>query len=98
MNARQTEAVLLKRCTDAARQPTLAAADQREANVFLLASMIVRSGYPDESKNLKAASEKYFARHEGDRLSASAVLKNGWIISFPRLHGLLARQFSRSMT
>ena len=51
MTARDDESALLSRCSFVARERAQPAQDQREANVFRLAAMIVRSRFP---RNLRA--------------------------------------------
>ena len=57
MTVRDAESALLARCTVAARELTQSAQDQREANVFRLAAMVVQSRFPGESACLMQASE-----------------------------------------
>jgi uncharacterized protein (DUF924 family) len=95
MIARELEAALLTRCTAAAREVVSAAKDQREANVFQLASMVVRSQFPRESTSLMRASEQYFATHPNERLAPGEVVRNGWVLSLPRLRDMLSRQLYR---
>ena len=68
------------------------AQDQREANVFRLAAMIVRSRFPQESASLMQASERYFALHPEERLPSEDVVRRGWVLSLPRLRDMLSRQ------
>jgi len=60
--------------------------------VFRLASMVVRSEFPRESDRLMLASEQYFAAHPNDSLVAGAVVRNGWIVSLPRLRDMLSHR------
>lgn len=92
MTARDVEAALLTRCAAVARDAAPAAQDQREANVFRLASMVVRSAFPREADRLMLASEQYFAAHPNDSLVAGAVVRNGWIVSLPRLRDMLSHR------
>lgn len=92
MNTRDAEAALLTRCAVAAREEALAAQDQREANVFRLAAMVVQSRFPHESTRLMRASERYFATHPGERLAPGEVVRNGWVFSLPRLRDMLSHQ------
>lgn len=92
MTARELEASLLNRCTDAARDAVPTAQDQREANVFHLAAVLVRSRFPRESKRLLMASEQYFANHPSERLATGDVVRNGWVQSLPRLRDMLSKQ------
>lgn len=59
MTARGDESALLARCSAVAREVAQSAQDQREANVFRLAAMVVQSRFPGESKCLMQASEQY---------------------------------------
>lgn len=92
MTARDVEAALLTRCAVVAREAAPAAQDQREANVFRLASMVVRSEFPRESECLMLASEQYFAANPNDSLLPGAVVRNGWIVSLPRLRNMLSHR------
>lgn len=92
MTARELEAALLTRCTVAAREVAPTAQDQREANVFQLAAMVVRSRFPRESTSLMRASEQYFATHPNERLAPGDVVRNGWVLSLPRLRDMLSQQ------
>lgn len=91
MNARDTELNLLTRCTAVARDVAPTAADQREANVFRLASMVVQSRFPQEAARLMRASERYFAAHPGERLASAQVVRNGWVTNLPRLRDMLSQ-------
>jgi hypothetical protein len=92
MTTRELEAALLTRCTLAAREVAPIAQDQREANVFELAAMLVRSRFPREYTSLMLASAQYFATHPNERLAASDVVRNGWVLSLPRLRDMLSQQ------
>ncbi len=92
MAAREVEAALLARCAIAAREMIPVAQDQREANVFRLAAMVVQSRFPRESTGLMQASERYFAQHPDEKLAPAEVVRNGWVLSLPRLRDMLSRQ------
>lgn len=92
MTAREIEAAVLTRCTTVARDVAPPAQNQREANVFQLAAMLVRSRFPRESTSLLLASEQYFSTHPNERLAAGDVLRNGWVLSLPRLRDMLSQQ------
>lgn len=95
MTARDVESALLARCSSVAREATQSAQDQREANVFRLAAMVVQSRFPVESRCLLQASEQYFALHPNERLAPADVVRKGWIFSLPRLRDMLTHQFYR---
>lgn len=91
MNAREAEDNMLMRCATAARGAAGGAAlDQREANVFRVAAMVVQSRFPGESARLMQAGEDYFLLHPRDRLPAADVVRNGWVFSLPRLRDMLS--------
>ena len=92
MTVRDAESVLLDRCSAVAREGAQPAMNQREANVFRLAAMVVRSGHPSESKCLMQVSEQYFAAHPGEKLPPADVVRKGWIPSLPRLRDMLSRR------
>ncbi len=92
MTARDVEAKLLTRCAAVAREVAPPAQDQREANVFRLASMVVRSAFPRESDRLMRGSEHYFAAHPNEVLNLGEVVRNGWVMNLPRLRDMLIRQ------
>lgn len=94
MTARDVESALLIRCAAVAREAAPTAQDQREANVFRLASMVVRAEFPRESNSLMLASEQYFATHPNESLLTGAVIRNGWVLSLPRLRDMLSRRLS----
>jgi len=95
MTARDVEAALLTRCTAIAMDAALTAQDQREANVFQAAAMVVRSQFPRESTSLMQASEQYFATHPNERLTPVDVVRQGWITSLPRLRDMLTQRLHR---
>jgi len=97
-SAREVESALLGRCASAARGGTVVAKDQREANVFRLAAMVVRSRFPRESQGLMQASDRYFSTHPNERLEAVDVLNNGWVLSLPRFRDMLSRRLTTDDT
>ncbi|MBY0242547.1 MAG: hypothetical protein K2X55_24865 [Burkholderiaceae bacterium] len=93
MSSRDVEAALLSRCADVAQERVLAAGDQREANVFRLAAMVVQSRFPRQSQRLMRVSEQYFVAHPNERLPAAEVVAKGWVSGLPRLRDMLTHQF-----
>jgi hypothetical protein len=90
MTAREAEGSMLLRCAVVARNPSASAQDQREANVFRLAAMVLQSRLPGEAFRLMRASEDYFSLHPDDRLPAADVVRKGWVFSLPRLRDMLS--------
>ena len=88
-DTRETEAQLIGRCVQIATGADDRAVDQREANVFRVAAMIIGQPYPAESERLMQAADAYFAKHPADLLHAAENVRKGWIFSFPRLHDSL---------
>lgn len=95
MTARESENDMLIRCAAAARSLTLAAQDQRDANVFRVAAMVVQSRLPNEATRLMQVSEEYFLHHPAERLPAVAVVRNGWVFSLPRLRDMLSLKLGK---
>lgn len=92
MTSRDEECELLERCTAAARGRLAVAGNQREANVFRLAAMVLSPNLPVESRRLMAASERYFAEHPDHLVPSVDIVRNGWIIGLPRLRDMLTAQ------
>lgn len=95
MTAREAESALLARCSVVAREAVQFARDQREANVFRLAAMLVRSRFPSESRCLLQASERYFDLHPSERLAPAEVVRKGWVLSLPRLRDMLSHSLRK---
>lgn len=96
MTARGLESDLLDRCVCVALGHADVPRDQKEANVFHLAAMVVSSRFPNEAKNLSAASHHYFAGHPGEKVPPAEVVRNGWVVSLPRLRDLLFFRLSHA--
>ena len=94
-NARETEAEWLACCTRAAMQPDAAARSPREANVFRLALMVIRSRFPAEASRLLQASDRFFSQQPDDLLSPADVVRHGWVASLPRLRDALSQRLLR---
>lgn len=92
MTAREAENNMLMHCVTAARSLSVVAQDQREANVFRVAAMVVQSRLPAEAARLMQISEDYFLRHPADRLPAADVVRKGWVFSLPRLRDMLSHK------
>lgn len=90
--ARQAEAELITYCARVARGATVAATDQREANVLAVAARVLSRRFPTEIAHMDTASERYLRAHEDERVSTAAAIRNGWIVSLPRLRELLTRE------
>jgi hypothetical protein len=82
---------LLVRCCEAAEDPKAIAQDQREAHVFRMAAIAVRSRFPAQSVCLIKASERYFAEHPDERLDPATVARMAWAPSLPQLREELTR-------
>ncbi len=105
MTVREIESELLTRCVAVAREVVSPALDstqdpqnQREANVFRLAAMVVQSHFPRESKSLMQASERYFTKHPDEKLAVVEVVRNGWVLSLPRLRDMLSHRLLYEMS
>jgi len=88
MDARVLEADLIARCR-AVVAGTADARDARDANTFLLASMVLHSRLPQASHRLKETSDAYFSMHPSERVAVQEALNRGWVESLPRLRDML---------
>ena len=95
MTARDAESALLAKCCAVAREVGHSAQDQRKANVFRLAAMVVKSRFASESMCLMRASERYFDSHPNERLAPADVVSTGRVLSLPRLGDMLSHRFYR---
>lgn len=95
MDARAREAAMLKRCVEVSRSASNSsqAENGREANVFRVASMVIQSRFPAESEALMECATRYFALHPEDLRPAADVIRNGDVISLPRLRDALTQEF-----
>ena len=76
MTARDGESKMLKRYATAARDLLPATQDQKEANVFRLAAMVVQFRFSAESVQLMQVSDRYFAQYPNDKLAVVDVLRD----------------------
>lgn len=96
MESRQIEAHLLGRCVAVALSTDEVAVDQREANFFMVAAVVILSKFPTQSKALALASQRYFAKHPTEALPPAEVLHKGWVTSLPRLRDSLCHAFQNA--
>lgn len=95
MSARDEEDRLLSSCVNVARGIITDAADSKEANIFRVAAMVIESRLPLESERLARVSAKYFELNPGELLPVIDVVRNGWVISLPRLKDMLIEYLTR---
>lgn len=86
---------MLKRCLSVARAEggSPNAENGREANVFRVAAMVIQSRFPAESQVLMDCATRHFEMHPEDLQPAADVVRNGDVISLPRLRDSLTRKF-----
>ncbi len=94
MTARELEANGLARCVAASQSASEVPNTAQEANVFRVAAMVVASSWPVHAARLRALSDAYFVQHPADKLPVVQVVKNGWVLSLPRLRDMLSRQLA----
>lgn len=94
MDAREREDEMLNRCVEVARcaKRIFDAKSGREANVFRVAAMVIQSRFPVESRALMSCAIRYFEYHPEDFRPAADVVRNGDVISLPRLRDSLTRK------
>lgn len=92
MESRANEFQMIQRCVEAAIGTLSAPADQREANIFRLASMLLLPRFPSEAGTLMAKCDRYFSTRPMDLVESAQIVRNGWVISLPRLRDSLERE------
>jgi hypothetical protein len=95
MEARDVERQLLARCVQAARDPSTAATDAREANVFRLAGLVCGRPFLAERQRLLVCSQRFFDAHPGSRLEPGELVRRGWVVSLPRFRDMLREQLQQ---
>ena len=90
--ARDLEAELITLCARVARGATVAVKDRRAANVLAVAARVLSHRFPAEVAYLDTVSEGYLRAHEDERVSATAAVRSGWIVSLPRFRERLIRE------
>ena len=95
IDSRAREAAMLNRCVFVARSESshVSASSGREANVFRVAAMVIQSRFAAESKALMACADRYFTTHPDALRPAIEVIRNGDVISLPRLRDSLSHRF-----
>jgi hypothetical protein len=94
MTARELEEQALARCIAATHSASAAPSSAQDANVFRVAAMVLASAWPIQARRLQALSDAYFTLYPADKLPVVQVVKNGWVLSLPRLRDLLTRQLA----
>ena len=89
MYAREQEDYLIQRCLNAGQNRT-EARDEREANVFHVAAMLLRQEFPQLAQQLQQHSTDYFHIHPEQKLPVAEVIRQGWLISLPRFQQALS--------
>lgn len=88
MNARDYEESVLVRCLASASAKS-AALNADEANIFLLASKLVKVNYPIAAERLDAASADYFKSTQMRPMNSEDVVRAGLVPGLPRFRQML---------
>ena len=86
--SRQREADLVSHCVQVARCDS-APASRDDADVCRLSAQLVRTRYPEASRNLTAAADAYFFSHGGKPRPFTEVVEAGLMTDLPRLRHLM---------
>lgn len=92
MATRDSESAMLGRCKAIAAGEVSTAESEREANVCRLAGMVLRSEFPTEADRLLKVAGEYFKAHPHAQREPADVVREGWVLSLPRLRDLLSRK------
>lgn len=90
-NSRDIERGILDRCAAAGRGQVAAPSDAREANLFNLAGMVLRTSHPSQSARLIELAEKYLALHGGDRMTPEELAGMREILDISRFRNNLKK-------
>jgi hypothetical protein len=88
IDPREVEERLLQKAVDVSRGLGSISTIE-EANVLYLASSVILSDYPAESKRLRVACEQHFKQHPEHRVELAEPFRRGWVSSLPRLKDML---------
>jgi hypothetical protein len=99
MNSRDREDAMLNRCVEVAlsKVAPLEARNGREANVFRIAAMVIQSRFAVESQTLLECAARHFEKQPEDLRPAADVIRNGDVISLPRLRDSLTRKLRHAL-
>lgn len=90
-SVRLREEQLIDRCLAAARDDSVDARDECEANVFRLAAMVIEPKFLVDSDRLRAVAARFFASHSIDPVPVSQALEQGWVRDLPWLHDAVVK-------
>ena len=91
-NPREKEEILLSLCVKAAAGEVTSVNSPIEANIFRVAGSVILNNYPLEAQRLSNIAKEYFSSFPEDYLHASQIVRNEWIISYPRLRDMLIQK------
>ncbi|KZB71032.1 hypothetical protein AUQ43_09355 [Thalassospira sp. MCCC 1A01148] len=66
-----------------------------EANAFRVASMILRSKFPNEADRLLVASQNYFDINPDELVETAEALRRNWVPGLPRFRDFLSVKFTQ---
>ena len=91
-NPRDKEEILLSLCVKAAAGEITHVKNPIEANIFRVAGSVILNNYPLEAQRLTHLAKEYFISFPEHCLHASQIVRNEWIISYPRLKDMLIQK------
>lgn len=90
-NSREIERKILDRCAAAGLGQVITPSGAREANLFNLAGMVLRSSHPSQAARLIELAEKYLAQHRDDRMAPEELASMREILDIPRFRNNLKK-------
>lgn len=90
-NSRESERKILDRCVAAGLGQLNAPSGAREANLFNLGGIVLRSSRPAHAARLIEVAERYLARHPSDRMSPEDLASMREIFDIPRFRNNLIK-------
>ncbi|RCK25323.1 MULTISPECIES: hypothetical protein [Thalassospira] len=97
MDERDREEQLLERCAKVGLGTASRASPSSpmEANAFRVASMILRSKFPNEADRLLVASQNYFDINPDELVETAEALRRNWVPGLPRFRDFLSVKFTQ---
>lgn len=83
---------ILRLCLIVAGDEVGAAFDEREANVFRLAAIVIEPKLAAASGRLRVAARRWFEARSTQPLTVDEIVKRGWIRGLPWLQAELLRR------
>ena len=93
-NPRDKEEILLSLFVRVAAGEITSVNSPIEANIFRVSGSVILNNYPLEAQRFSTVAKEYFISFPEHCLHASQIVRNEWIISYPRLKDMLIQKIN----